>query len=612
MIQNIFIYFKISHNLNMSSYTQRLALLRASMKENTIEVYIIPSTDPHMGEYVPDHWRVIAWLTGFTGSFATVVVTDSFAGLWTDSRYFIQAENQLYDSGFVLVKPTSPDRSGFVEWLHDNIKPGSKIAFDGRTFSIEQMRKIEKVLEEKNILFDINSDLISELWSDRPPMPLSVAFDHQVVFCGKERVIKIGEVRDQMRKLNVNFHLLTSLDDIMWLLNIRGNDVKYSPLLTSFAIVDEKQILLFVDERQIPLKLAMEFDRLNIVMLPYEETEGMLSTLSEDSAILISPVTTSTSLFYAIPKGMKMVEDISVPTKLKAIRNRIEIENLGKVMVKDGVALTKFFFWFEQNSCTLKMSELSIASILNDLRADQEYYLGPSFSTIAAWNEHGALPHYSATIESDSYIGEKGILLIDSGGQYFDGTTDITRTIAIGKPTDRQKKDFTLVLKGTINLACAKFPAGTKGNQLDILAKKALWENGLNYGHGTGHGVGFCLNVHEGPQNIGTGTGIDSKTVIEPGMFISDEPAVYREGEYGIRIENLLICFEDEVTEFGQFLKFDMVSLCYIDKTLIDISLLEKREIDWINAYHAEVYEKLSPYLSEPERSWLKEKTEEL
>jgi Xaa-Pro aminopeptidase len=309
---------------------------------------------------------------------------------------------------------------------------------------------------------------------------------------------------------------------------------------------------------------------------------------------------------------MNIKEDVSIPTRLKAIKNRVEIENIRKVMVKDGVALTKFFYWIGQNSGTIPMSELSLAAKLNDLRSEQVNYLGPSFSTITAYNEHGALPHYSATPEYDSVIGTEGILLVDSGGQYLDGTTDITRTIAIGTPTACQKKDFTLVLKGTINLALAKFPSGTKGYQLDLLARKALWEQGLNYGHGTGHGVGFCLNVHEGPQNIGPGAGTDSKTVIEPGMLISDEPALYREGEYGIRIENLILCYEDEETEFGQFLKFDTVSLCYIDKSLIDISLLEKREIDWLNFYHAEVYEKLSPHLTDPEKRWLKEKTEKL
>jgi Xaa-Pro aminopeptidase len=596
----------------MSSFIENLTLLRIIMKEKRIDEYVISSSDPHLGEYVPDHWRVIRWLTGFTGSAAIVIITDTFAGLWTDSRYFIQAEVQLSGSGFVLMKPVLSEKKDFIGWITENINSGSKIAFDGRIFSIEQTRRIEKSLEGKNILFDFNCDLISGLWTDRPPLPNSPAFDHSVIFCGKDRSVKMVEVRDKMKLKEVDYHLLTSLDDIMWMLNIRGSDINYSPLLISFAIVGEEQILFFTDESKIPLKLASEFDKLEIVILPYEETAGILSTLAPDSTILLNPSTTSSSLFNSIPHRMKIIEDITIPTRLKAVKNRVEIENIGNVMVKDGVALTKFFFWLEQNSGSEPYSELSLVERLNGFRSESENYLGPSFSTIVAFNEHGALPHYSATKESDIQIGARGILLIDSGGQYLDGTTDITRTIAIGRLTDRQKQDFTLVLKGTINLALAKFPAGTKGYQLDLLARKALWENGLDYGHGTGHGVGFCLNVHEGPQNIGMGVGRDSKTVIEPGMLISDEPAIYREGEYGIRIENLILCFEDEETEFGQFLKFDTVSLCYIDKSLIDISLLDQKEIDWLNSYHAEVFEKLSPYLTEQEKFWLKEKTKEL
>jgi Xaa-Pro aminopeptidase len=589
---------------------EKLERLRASMKEHDINAYIIPNTNPHLGENIPDHWRIITWMTGFTGSSATVVVTDTFAGLWTDSRYFVQAQNQLAGSGFVLMKPVLPGKNDYTEWITENVKKGSRIALDGSILSIGQLRKIRKLLNGKDISIDIECDLISDLWTDRPAVSGSLAFDHPVIFCGKERAVKIDEIRVEMRHMNVDYHLLTSPDDIMWMLNIRGNDVKYSPLLTSFAIVGDVQILLFADENKIPLKLAGEFDKLDIIMLPYEETACLLSTLSPDDAILITPSTTSAELYNSIPGGMKIVEELSIPARLKSVKNRVEIENIGNVMVKDGVALTKFFYWMEQNLGSMVMSELSLAEKLNQLRSEQEYYLGPSFSSIVAFNEHGALPHYSATIGMDSVIGPKGILLIDSGGQYLDGTTDITRTIAIGRPTAHQKMDFTLVLKGIINLAISKFPAGTKGYQLDILARKALWDAGLNYGHGTGHGVGFCLNVHEGPQSISPIAGDGSKTDIEPGMLTSNEPAIYREGEYGIRLENLILCYADEETEFGQFLKFETLSLCYIDKSMVDISLLEKKEIDWLNSYHAEVCEKLSPFLTPEERKWLRYKTD--
>ncbi len=591
---------------------KRLADLRTSMKAGNIDVYVIPDTDPHLGENIPDHWRIIAWLTGFTGSAATVIVTDEFAGLWTDSRYFVQAHNQLRDSGFHFMKPLLNDKKDFTDWLSDNVRDDSMIGVDGRTISIGKMRKIESSMAGKDVKYITDSDLISEIWTDRPPMPLTEAYDFPVSLCGKERVTKIAEVREKMMKQKIDYHLLTSIDDIMWLLNIRGDDVKYSPLLTSYAVVSTDQILLFAGETQIPYKLASEFDRIGIVILPYEETSGIVSTLSPDSTILITPGTTSASLYKSIPSGMKIVEGFSIPGQLKAVKNKVEIENLGKAMVKDGTALTRFFCWMEKQSGTENLTELLLSEKLDRLRSEQTVFLGPSFSSIVAYNEHGALPHYSATADSDALIGSEGILLIDSGGQYLDGTTDITRTVAIGRPSSNQKRDFTLVLKGNISLAMAKIPAGTKGIQLDILARKALWEQGLNYGHGTGHGVGFCLNVHEGPVSISPGEGAESKTVIEAGMLISDEPAIYREGEYGIRIENLILCYEDEETEFGQFLKFDTVSLCYIDKSLIDISLLDQKEIDWLNRYHAEVYEKLSPFLDDAEKLWLRGKTDPL
>ena len=582
--------------------------LRKSMSESNIDAYIVLPTDPHLGEYIPDHWRIIHWLTGFSGSAATVVLTGTFAGLWTDSRYFIQARNQLIGSGYEFMEPVS-GKDGLNDWLKENIKDGSSIGIDGRTIPVSRLRIFRNLLTSKLVTIDIECDLISDLWTGRPPLVFTPAFDHPLLYCGKDRKIKIDEVRDKMRQRNVNYHLLTSLDDIMWLLNIRGNDVKYSPLLTSFALIGEEQILFFAEENKIPLKMARDFDNLGIIMLPYEDAAGMLSTLPRDEAILINPETTSAALLSALPSGMTIREEMSIPAMMKAVKNKTEIESIGNAMIKDGVALTRFFHWIEQNTGMVPMSELSLSDNLRHFRSEQGDYLGPSFSTIAAFNEHGALPHYAVTSETDSVIGSDGILLVDSGGQYLDGTTDITRTIVIGKPTSQQKKDFTLVLKGHINLALAKFPSGTKGYQLDILARKALWENGLTYGHGTGHGVGFCLNVHESPPSISPVAGTGSKYSIEPGMLISNEPAIYREGEYGIRTENLILCYEDEETEFGKYLKFETVSLCYIDKNLIESDLLDERELRWLNSYHAEVFGKLSPFLSEEEKIWLHEKT---
>ena len=593
----------------MNLFLKRLGLLRKSMKKSKINVYLIPSADPHLGEYIPDFWRIIHWLTGFTGSAATVVVTDKFAGLWTDSRYFIQAGEQLRDTGVTLMKPVNDNTPDLNTWIKDNTPEGGKVGLDGRLFSITRYRSLAASSKDKKIRIVTGSDLITDLWVDRPLMPEFMAFDHDIKYTGITSKEKIDRVREKMRSEGLDYHLLTSPDDIMWLLNIRGRDVKYSPILLSFALIGADQVLLFADEKKIPFKMASGFDKLNIVLLPYEEVTGILSNLNPGSSLLISPSSTSTALYKSVAKGIQVREDISIVARMKSIKNKTEIANIDKVMVKDGVALTRFFYWLERNTGKDSISELKLTSQLEVFRSEQENYLGPSFSTIAAFNEHGALPHYNVTTYSDSKIKGSGLLLVDSGGQYLDGTTDITRTIAIGRATAQQKRDFTLVLKGMINLALARFPYGTRGVQLDILARRPLWEHGLNYGHGTGHGVGFCLNVHEGPQSIGPGANPDSRNVIEPGMLISNEPAIYREGEYGIRTENLILCYEDEETEFGQFLSFETVSLCYIDKKLIDKSLLEPFEIKWMNDYHAEVYDKLCPYLTADEKEWLFLKT---
>lgn len=596
----------------MITLKEKLAKLRAVMNERGIDAYIIPNTDPHLGEYVPDFWKIIAWLTEFTGSSANVVVTKTFAGLWTDSRYFIQAEKQLRGTGFELIKLIVPNSPEYIEWLNYNMKTGSCIAVNGKVCSIVILKQLEKTFERREVTFYFDCDLISDLWIDRPPMPDSVAFEHPIEFCGKERNEKIAEVRERMKKMKVNYHLLTSLDDIMWILNIRGNDVQYSPLLNSFALLGEDRMLLFVEKKKIPRKLTSKFKKFKIEIYPYEKITDVLSAIRTESSILITPETTSGILYRSIPKEVIIVGDISIPTRLKAIKNMVEIKNIRNAMVKDGIALAKFFFWLEQNLKETKITELSVVDILLEFRLKQKDCLGASFPTIAAYNEHAALPHYSPTEETNSELKPEGIFLLDSGGQYLDGTTDITRTIALGLPDTEQKKDFTLAIKGTINLAMARFPLGTKGFQIDILARKALWDQCLNYGHGTGHGVGYCLNVHEGPQSIGTGATGDRKTILEPGMLIADEPAIYREGKYGFRTENLLLCTEDEKTEYGQFLRFETVSLCYIDRSLIDKDLLNSAEISWLNIYHSVVFEKLGPFLTTNEKKWLKEKTKEI
>lgn len=590
----------------MESHQKRLDQLRSVMLNDGISHLIIYSADPHFNEDLPEYWQVIKWLSGFTGSTATIVVTQDFAGLWTDSRYFIQAEKELQGSGFEFVKITSGEKTGYLNLLNEIITQHSVVGFDGRIFPASAFGKLKSGVSGKEVTFVTDYDPITALWTDRPGLPSSMAFDHPVIYCGTERSAKMNEIRELMDRRNIRFQYLASPDDIMWMLNIRGKDLSYSPLVLSFALVSAEQILLFVDENKIHAALATEFDDLGIAILPYEEATSIITQVTKESTVLVDPETISVSLQVSLSKNARIVEDKSIPSALKAVRNKTEIRNTCDTMIKDGIALTRFFIWLENSVGRQELSELILSEKIHEFRSMQDGFLGPSFETIVAFNANGALPHYTPNQDINTIIGERGILLVDSGGQYLGGTTDITRTLSIGSPSSEQKRDFTLVLKGHIDLACAKFPEGTRGYQLDMLARKALWEAGLNYGHGTGHGVGFCLNVHEGPQSVSPAA---NRTILRAGMIISNEPAIYREDEYGIRTENLLLCFEDEVTEFGKFLKFDTVSLCFIDKSLIERSLMTQEQIEWLNAYHSEVFNKLSPFLSEEEKIWLKDKT---
>ena len=596
----------------MNPSKDKLAKIRNLMKNRGIDALIIPGSDPHLGEYVPDHWKVIKWLTGFTGSSANVVITRSFAGLWTDSRYFVQAEKQLEGSGISLMKVNMPPYPSFVDWLILKLRKDAILAFDGRLITINLFRRLKDKLQNHKVFLDTEADLISEIWINRPPMPDSVAFEHPAVYAGEERGMKIKRVREEMVKIQTDFCLLTAPEDIMWLLNIRANDIQYSPLLLSFALIRDDQVIIFTPENKIPFRIAAEFDRLGIVELGYDEINAVLSALPPRKTILLDPDSTSLSIYNSIPGKINIKEQKSIPALFKAVKNKTEIENLGKVMVKDGVALTKFLFWLLNNVDNTGISEMKASEKLLEFRLQQTNCTGESFATIMAYNEHGASPHYTPDNRTDSIIKPGGLLLVDSGGQYLDGTTDITRSVPLGKPTSIQKCDFTLALKGTISLSMAIFPEGTMGIQLDVLARKALWEKGLNYGHGTGHGVGFFLNVHEGPQSISHTSAGSCRYFLEPGMVLSNEPAIYREGEYGFRTENLMLVVEDKKTGYGRFLKFETLSLCFIDTELIEISMLERSETEWLNSYHKTVYEKISPFLSDEEKTWLKEKTKSI
>ncbi|MRR23663.1 aminopeptidase P family protein, partial [bacterium] len=508
-----------------------------------------------------------------------------------------------------LKVPHTPEH---IDWLKEKVRKGWKVGVDGRLISTGIMRFLESSMKEAGANLNLKADMVTPVWNDRPALPSGEAFELDVRYAGLKRKEKIDRVREVMTGMKVDYQLLTATDDIMWLLNIRGNDVKYCPLLLSFAIVGNDQVLFFADEEKIPGPLRASLDNDGVVLLPYDTVTDVVAHLEERSVLLFSPSTTSAALYGSIPRRIKTVEDLSIPTRMKAVRNSTELKNLRKVMVQDGVALTRFFHWLERTVGKERLTETGVAERIDTMRGEVEGCTGPSFSTIAAYNAHAALPHYVPDVSTDAALEKRGIFLLDSGGQYYGGTTDITRTVALGKPDATMKKDFTLALRGTINLAMARFPRGTKGYQLDILARKPLWDNYMNYGHGTGHGVGSFLNVHEGPQTVGSGVTGDMKTSFEPGMVISDEPAFYRQGLYGFRTENLLVCIEDRESEFGSFLSFETVTLCYIDPELIDISLMDERELKWLNEYHEHVYGSLSKHLEPELQKWLRNKTKPL
>ncbi|MEA1896415.1 MAG: aminopeptidase P family protein [Bacteroidota bacterium] len=591
---------------------EKLRLLRETIKLNGLDACIIPMTDPHMGEYVPDYWKIIQWLSSFSGSAATIVVTQEFAGLWTDSRYFIQAERQLKGSGIELMKLKVPHTPEYIDWICENIETGSVMGFNSEVVSIGLFRQLKEKLEPSGVKLKGTRDLTQDLWTDRMELPDSLVYDHTVFFAGLDRDEKIEKIRESMREKGVNYHLLSALDDIAWTFNIRASDVQYSPLAISFALISETNSLLFVDQDRISMELRNDLLESGVEILPYGQIYSTLTSLYSRARVYLSIASVNTQLYNSIPEDCTIVEGISIPTLNKSIKSGKEIAHVKNAMIRDGVALTKFYYWLENNLASGELSEISVSEKLEEFRAEQDYFMGASFATIAGYMEHGAIVHYEATTETDTTFATKGIFLLDSGGQYLDGTTDITRTISLGNPTDKQKKDFTLVLKGTIQLAMCVFPEGTRGYQIEVLARKALWNHGLNYGHGTGHGVGYFLNVHEGPQNIGSSASGSNDIALQPGMLISDEPGLYREGEYGIRTENLIVVKEVQETEFGKFLGFETLSLCYIDQKLIDADILEIEEINWLNNYHKKVYGALSPFLDEDIRDWLREKTKEM
>jgi Xaa-Pro aminopeptidase len=587
---------------------EKLDRLRALMKKNSLSAYIVPSSDPHISEYMPDYWKSRSWLSGFTGSAGTLVVAEKDAALWTDSRYFLQAEKELFASGIALCKIGLPETPTIESWIISKIKKGAVCGFDGSVFQVAQAKIIIDSLSKSCISCNPTIDLITPIWKERPNLPKSKAFIQELKYTGKSVANKLEEVRKAMVTKGANTYLMCALDEVCWTFNIRGNDISYNPVVLSYGYIDKNQAILYIDLNKIDETLANQLKEQGVKVQPYNKIDKKLSKLKKSDSIVIDPIRTNFQLYNLIPKKVKIIEATGIVTELKSRKNSVELEGFRQAMIEDGTALVNFLFWFEENIGKTKITETYVGEKLEEFRSKRNNFTCASFSPIVGYADHGAIVHYSASDESDYEVKQNGFLLIDSGGQYRSGTTDITRTIHLGVPTEQETLDFTLVLKGMIQLAMIKFPVGTRGSQLDTLARMAMWKQNINYGHGTGHGVGSFLNVHEGPMQIRP----DNHLPIHSGVVMSNEPGLYRTGKYGIRTENLIACVPDIENEFGNFLKFETLSLCPIDTKPIKVDMLLPEEKDWLNSYHKMVYERLSPNLGKEQKEWLKEKTKKI
>lgn len=585
---------------------EKLAALRSEMKQHQVDAYLVSSADPHISEYLPERYKTMAWLSGFTGSAGTLLITQDFAGLWTDSRYFVQANEQLEGTGFELVKLKQQHAPEYVDWAMTNLPKGAVLAFNGKLTAAQLAQTLQSKLHNVGILTNGELDLFEKIWQDRPNLPKEKAFLLKESQTGQTTESKIEAIRQKMAENFTDTHIISTLDDLAWTLNIRGSDVQCNPVVLGFLLITLHDAELFIDQSKLDDNMATTLRAEGVSISDYVAVWKKISSLPTSSNLLIDPKKNCYTLYANIPSHTKIIESTNPSTLLKAIKNEKEIELTRKTMIKDGVALTKFFKWIEEELDQIEMSEISIAERLREFRAEQTGFVGESFDTIAGYQAHGALPHYKATPKSNSKLEKSGLLLIDSGGQYLSGTTDITRVISLGDITKEEKIDYTLVLKGMIDGSTSKFPRGTRGYQIDAITRKPLWDQLRNYGHGTGHGVGFFLNVHEGPQVFNVAA-IDIP--IDTGMITSIEPGLYREGKYGIRIENLVLSEDIDQNIFGEFLTFETLTLCYISTDLIDKTILDKHHISWLNQYHQLVYDKLSPHLNEPEKIWLQNKT---
>ncbi len=592
----------------MNEIRNRIHAMRIEMLNRNLDAWYISGTDPHGSEYLPAHWETRAFISGFTGSYGLVIITQEDAGLWTDSRYFIQAAEELKGSGVKLFPLRVPRALAPEQWLVKQLKAGSRVGVDPQTVSVNVYRKLSDVLSDGSIELINTPDFFEKIWEDRPVIPHDRIFELAPVYAGLTRKEKKDLLLTHLRKFNADYQVITSLDELAWFFNLRGTDIPYNPVFTGYALAGKSETVLFVERGKLSSALSATFQKENIRIEMYSRFLPGLTSL-KNKTILLDPSTCNQAIWDALHRKNEIREKPSPVASLKACKNKAELSGFREAMKKDGVALVEFLYWLKNNVQKEDITEYTAGEKIAAFRRKQKDYQGESFPPIVGYKEHGAIVHLSSGPVNALQILPEGILLFDSGGHYLQGTTDITRTVSLGKVSEKQKTDFTLVLKGMIALTQAVFPEGTPGCNLDVLARRALWEHGLNYGHGTGHGVGHFLNVHEGPVSVRQEV---NPLPLSPGMVLSNEPGLYREGEYGIRCENMMVCVEKEETSFGRFLAFETLSLCPFDTSLLNKRLLTPGEIEWINLYHQRVREELMPALPEELKPFLVDLTREI
>ncbi|MCG8552304.1 MAG: aminopeptidase P family protein [Desulfobacterales bacterium] len=583
----------------------KLCALRRKMDEAGVSAVIIPNADPHQSEYLAEHWQALKWLTGFSGSAGTAVVTKTEAGMWTDFRYWIQAASQL--EGFDLFRQGDTDVPSFEKWLTQSLSDNDRVAIDGKMMSAAQAGRLKKKFAQKGVVLDTTMDLISGLWQNRPTKPRTSAFDLDVLYAGETRKEKFSRIRKKMADCNADCHVVATLDDIAWIFNLRGKDIHTNPVNIAFALITRETISLFIDPAKVSPALETALKTDGVDLFDYDKFYATIQDPDTKSRVLLDPERISDFIYQTIETHSDIIEMPNPAVMFKCLKNEVEISHIRETAVKDGLAMVNFLHWLDTSDAP--KTEISAAEQLLNFRKEQEAFIHPSFDSIMAFKEHSAICHYSADPDTDLPLSPDAMFLTDSGGNYLTGTTDITRTVHLGSPTSQEITDYTLVLKAHIAVATARFPATARGYQIDAMARRHLWQQGLDFGHGTGHGVGFFLCVHEGPARLST---LPVDIALAPGMLLTNEPGLYREGQYGIRLENMVLITEDQETPFGKFLKFKNLTLCHFERNLMNKTMLNLPEITWINDYHRMVYQRLAPGLDAPIRKWLEHKTKPL